>query len=271
MITISTSDRDDKKAEQLVEREYVAPKTLYAAISEMGEEELHRPVSALWFSAITAGLAMGTSPMLMGALYHAGDGTSASHLITALGYPVGSILIAIARLQLFTENTLTAVLPVTRNPGLSSFKLLLRLWGVVLLGNMVGAIIVGLAYPAILPGDAMGSVISAVSKIGERGPLENLVSAIPAGFLIGLLAWSLPSVGQQRILTVFIVTYLVGAGGFPRIIAGTVETTVLLVSGNFALADALGFILPVLIGNTLGGAALFAGLAYGQVREEVEH
>ncbi|MCP2671986.1 formate/nitrite transporter family protein [Maricaulaceae bacterium EIL42A08] len=66
------------------------------------------------------------------------------------------------------------------------------------------------------------------------------------------------------------MTYLVGAGGFPHIIAGTVETTVLLVSGDFGVADALGFILPVLIGNTLGGAALFAGLAYGQVREEVE-
>jgi formate/nitrite transporter FocA (FNT family) len=135
---------------------------------------------------------------------------------------------------------------------------------------MLGAVIIGLAYPAILSPDAFEAVGSAVAKIGDRGPLENLVSAMPAGFLIGLLAWSLPSVGQQRILAVFIVTYLVGAGGFPHIIAGTVETTVLLINGTFNASDAASFILPVAIGNTLGGAALFAGLAYGQVREEVE-
>ncbi len=253
-----------------MEREEVAPKTLYAVISKMGREELHRPVSALWFSAITAGLAMGTSPLLMGALYHGAAEVAAKDLIVALGYPAGFILIAIARLQLYTENTLTAVLPVTRKPGPGRLILLFRLWGVVLAGNMVGAIIIGLAYPATLPAEGYEAVISAVSKIGDRGPWENLVSAMPAGFLIGLLAWSLPAVGQQRILTVFIVTYLVGAGGFPHIIAGTVETTVLLASGAFNFGDAVSFILPVLIGNTLGGAALFAGLAYGQVREEVE-
>jgi formate/nitrite transporter FocA (FNT family) len=44
----------------------------------------------------------------------------------------------------------------------------------------------------------------------------------------------------------------------------------LIVAGSWGVGDAISFIIPVLIGNTLGGAALFAGLAYGQVHEEIE-
>lgn len=38
----------------------------------------------------------------------------------------------------FTENTVTAVLPVMQNPTLGNFGLLMRLWSVVLLGNLIG-------------------------------------------------------------------------------------------------------------------------------------
>ena len=100
--------------------------------------------------------------------------------------------------------------------------------------------------------------------------MGNFISALPAGFLIGLMAWSLPGLPYEKLGAVFIVTYLVGAGGFPHIVAGTVETTVLMVAGVWGAGEGLAFILPVLVGNTLGGAALFAGLAYGQVHEEID-
>lgn len=59
-------------------------------------------------------------------------------LLENLGYTFGFIIVIMARQQLFTENTVTAVLPVMQNPTLGNFGLLMRLWSVVLLGNLIG-------------------------------------------------------------------------------------------------------------------------------------
>ena len=258
------------RAKRLAARSEIASKTLYSVIAETGKEELLRPSSSLLYSALTAGLAMGASVLLMGAIQKAVGDAAWSSLAIAVGYPAGFLLIAMARMQLYTENTLTAVLPVTKNRRWRSVRLLGRLWAIVLFGNLVGAIAVGAALSHVTAPDLYEAMVTASSHITHKSILGNFVSALPAGFLIGLMAWSLPGLPYEKLGAVFIVTYLVGAGGFPHIVAGTVETTVLIEAGVWSLADGIGFIIPVLIGNTLGGAALFAGLAYGQVHEEIE-
>jgi formate/nitrite transporter FocA (FNT family) len=58
-------------------------------------------------------------------------------LLENLGYTFGFIIVIMARQQLFTENTVTAVLPM-HNPTLGNVGLLMRLWSVVLAGNLIG-------------------------------------------------------------------------------------------------------------------------------------
>lgn len=65
------------------------------------------------------------------------EGVPGSFLLENLGYTFGFIIVIMARQQLFTENTVTAVLPVMQKPTMSNVGLLMRLWGVVLLGNIL--------------------------------------------------------------------------------------------------------------------------------------
>ena len=78
----------------------------------------------------------------------------------------------------------------------------------------------------------------------------------------------MPSSAQFQVIVV--MTYLISVGGFAHIIAGSVEMFLLLVHGDIGIAALLGgFILPVLLGNIVGGTALFALICYAQVAKEV--
>lgn len=268
---MSEKSKHDKKADDLREKNDIASKTIYTVVAGIGREELTRPASGLFLSAVAAGFAISASPIMIAAISHALPDRSWTGFLAALGYPFGFLLIALARLQLFTETTLTAVIPVTRLRTRRSFQLLLRVWGIVLAGNVLGAVIIGLAMP-ILIGDALTHAMAeATHHLLDSSSLTLFLRAMPAGFLIGLMAWSLPTLSTDRFLSVFLITFLVGAAHFPHIIAGSVEMTVLVHEGYASLAQAIGqFWIPVLLGNTIGGAALFAGLAYGQVHKEVE-
>ena len=73
-------------------------------------------------------------------------GGSRAVLLENLGYTFGFIIVIMARQQLFTENTVTAVLPVMHNPTLGNVGLLMRLWSVVLAGNLIGTAVAAWAF-----------------------------------------------------------------------------------------------------------------------------
>ena len=112
-------------------------------MKEVGEDKI---AMALFWSAIAAGLSMGASLLAKGIFHVQLEGVPGGFLLENLGYTFGFIIVIMARQQLFTENTVTAVLPVMQNPTLGNFGLLLRLWGVVLLGNIIGTGIAAWAF-----------------------------------------------------------------------------------------------------------------------------
>jgi formate/nitrite transporter FocA (FNT family) len=66
------------------------------------------------------------------------------------------------------------------------------------------------------------------------------------------------------------MTWLIAVGGFTHIVAGSMEAYMLVLSGDWAVLPMLGtFMVPVLIGNVIGGTALFALISYAQVMEEI--
>ena len=115
---------------------------LHEIIRAQGDKELQRTIAALWWSALAAGLSMGLSLMAMGLFYSRLPEGDSSQVIASLGYSAGFLAVILARQQLFTENTLTAVLPVMTKPTFNNVGRLLRLWGVVLFGNLVGTVLV---------------------------------------------------------------------------------------------------------------------------------
>ena len=99
------------------------------------------------------------------------------------------------------------------------------------------------------------------------------VLMLPAGLLIASLVWMMAA-GERSdgFWLILVFTWAIAAGDFTHVVAGSVEMAFLVLTGELGLGGAiLGFFLPVLAGNVVGGTAVFAMMAWGQVREEVAH
>ena len=246
---------------------------LHKAVREAGEDELDRPLSSLFFSALAAGMAIASSLIAEGALHEALPDTAWRTIIVSLGYPIGFLVVILGRMQLFTESTISAMLPLVTKPSGWALKRTLRLWSVVLAANLIGTAIAGGAIAAgVLGGDALRTAMIEVSTgITELSAWATFVNAIPAGFMIAILAWSLPNAREQAFLVIFAITYVVAIGGFSHSIVGSAEAFLLLFSGHVGAWQAFaGLMFPAVLGNLLGGAGLFALLAHAQVRGEMD-
>ena len=94
--------------------------------------------------------------------------------------------------------------------------------------------------------------------------------AISAGFLIAAMVWLIPSADAAQFHVITLMTYLIAAGGFMHIVAGSMEAFMLVVSGQLGVWSMItDFTVPVLLGNIVGGTVLFAVLSYAQVMKEI--
>ena len=116
-------------------------RVIHEIIRADGEKELERGVSALSWSALGAGLSMGFSFFTMAILRSGLPETSWSKLVSGFGYTIGFLIVVLGRQQLFTESTLTAVLPLLTRKDMKTTYQIGRLWSIVLLGNLVGTFI----------------------------------------------------------------------------------------------------------------------------------
>ena len=195
------------------------------------------------------------------------------HLIESVGYSIGFVIAILGKQQLFTESTLTSLLPFLVRRDRATFSALLRTWTIVLVANLAGTTI--FAGIASIPGLFPDEINQALAKIGEEimagdtGP--KIVKAVFAGWLIALMVWLLPSARSARLFVILLLTYLVALGGFPHIIAGSVEAAYAVFNGHAGVADyVLRFFLPTLCGNVLGGVALAALLNHAPVASKLQ-
>jgi len=262
--TITT--RVEKK--QVEERVAIGAHVVYETIRREGEDELRRKASALAWSAFAAGLSMGFSFIAEGLLTAHLPDQPWRLLISRLGYSVGFLIVILGRQQLFTENTLTVVLPLLLRKDLSTLWRMLRLWAVVLTANLFGTFLFALCIGKINLFDAhMQQSLTQIglAHIGASFGIV-LVRAIFAGWLIALMVWLLPAAESARVSIVIIVTYLIGIGGFNHIIAGSTTMFYLIVTHSISWKTyVVEFFLPTLLGNVIGGLALVAALGHAQV------
>lgn len=244
---------------------------LHETIRVQGKAELKRSVSALGWSALAAGLSMGFSMMSTGLLRaHLGEGAGFA-LIEKLGYPVGFVIVILARQQLFTENTMTAVLPVMTKPSWHALHYLLRLWLIVLIGNLVGVAL--FAYGSVHLHHFDSATLEAFSALGRElmtnSPVQMFTKGIVAGWLIATMVWLVPAAENAKVLIIVGMTYLIALGGFTHIIAGSTEVLFLVFSGQLPWTGYLDFALPTLAGNIVGGSLIFTLISHAQVRTDV--
>ena len=254
------------------ERRKLRAAVVYEIIRFEGEGELARSIPALWWSALAAGLSIGFSVLAQALLKAYLPDMPGAALIESIGYSVGFLIVILSRQQLFTENTLTAVLPVMARRQLDWLLVMLRLWGIVLLGNLAGCFLFAgfLAYSGALSPDMAEAVRAIGTKLMANTPFEMFVKGIVSGWLIAALVWMMPSAEGTEIFVITLITYLMALGGFTHVVAGSAEAFYLWLEGHESLSRIVfGFFLPTLAGNVFGGTLLFAVLSYAQVREEI--
>ena len=250
------------------ERSAPSGKVVYKAILKEGEDEVERSSSSLFWSGLAAGLSMGFSLFAEAVLRTRLPQREWTPLVAKLGYSVGFLIVILGRQQLFTENTLTPVLPLLQRKDAKTLGNMLRLWAIVLAANLLGALAVALvaAKTSAFDPDVRETFLRIGHETMKHGFGTTLLRAVFAGWLIALIVWLLPFAETARVFVIIVITYVIGICHFSHVIAGSINTFVLAWAGDTGWGTVLGrFVLPTLLGNTLGGVTLVAALNHAQV------
>jgi formate/nitrite transporter FocA (FNT family) len=200
------------------------------------------------------------------------EGAPWAKLVTGLGYTIGFIIVVLGRQQLFTESTLSSALPLLTRRDVKTAWQVTRLWTIVLVFNILGTFLFAwlISHPGLFDPDINKALHAVAEEAIKDGFWPMLIKAILAGWLIALIVWLIPGAGQARLMLILILTYVVAIAHFSHIIAGSVEAAYNVWSGTIGIgAYFTRFLIPTLIGNTIGGVSLVAIINHAPVREEL--
>ncbi len=265
---MSEAEKEEKKEEQAHLQAMISADVVFKTIRHEGEEELDRASAGLAFSGLAAGLSMGFSFVTQAALHAHLPPAEWTPLISTLGYAVGFVIVILGRQQLFTENTLTPIIPLLDRASHIRIRDVARLWVVVLVANLVGA--AAFAFAIANLGFFDGELRQAFHDIGtkavDRTFGELLGGGLFAGYLVALMAWLRPAAEYSRLAVIVMLAYVIGIAGFPHIIAGSVDVFYLVATDALSFGSYfVDWMLPTLLGNAAGGVMLVAALNYAQV------
>ncbi len=226
-------------------------------------------LGAMFATTVLAG-ATGTVPFGIG------------RLIAGLAFSLGLVLVVLAGAELFTGNTLMVMACAAKRISLGE---MLRAWGIVYVGNFVGAL--GTAILVLLSGQYLagdGAVAGvALSLAADKVALpfgRALFLGILCNVLVCLAVWL--SIGARstadKVLAVMLPVSAFVAAGFEHSVANMYLVPLGILIRDFAPAEllaglpprpglsALGWpaflwsLVPVTIGNAIGGGVLVGGV-----------
>ncbi|HET7323155.1 MAG TPA: formate/nitrite transporter family protein, partial [Halococcus sp.] len=193
-----------------------------------------------------------------------------NEVLGALLYPIGFIYIILGRYQLYTENTLPPVALVLAR--LASLPLLFRVWGLVLLGNIIGA---GLgafvvAHAHVLSPAAEHAGAEFASHGLSYGWWDVFWKAVFAGWIVGGIVW-LDHASRDtiaRFFLIYLAFFTISATGLYHVVTTACDAFYYVFYAGGGLFHVFyEFWLPVLCGNTIGGVFLVALVNYAQIED----
>lgn len=261
--------RQEKK--DIAENQGLSPVSVYGIVHQDGMHDLQRPVLSLWWSGVAAGLGITISVTAEGVLHGLFSDAPYHAAIENLGYTLGFVLVIMGRLQLFTESTLTAILPLLAQRRLAMLTATARLWSVTLIANFAGTFLaIALAtWGGAIPPEHVEGMLAVSRHFGRYTPWEAFRYGIPAGFYIAAIVWMLPAARGAGVLVIILFTYLIAMGDLTHSIAGSAEIFLLVIHGELGVIAGAALLGGTLLGNIAGGTGLFALLAHGQVLREL--
>ncbi len=253
------------KKEEVEDQGDILVKQLVEGLDTYGKKRF-----STFLSSLMAGLEIGFSFLLVAIVYSLFNGSIEDRYIpyvSAFVYPLGFILVIMGKSVLFTEQTSLLSIPVIS--GRKTVGDLMSLWGIVVLGNLVGGYLIGIFIVWI--GPALGVIShSGIENLAEHvshySGLTILGSSVLAGWLMALLSWTITSTksASGKIMVIYMITFIIAMAGLHHSIVGSIEVFAgLLVSSKITIWDYLSFQGTALIGNAVGGVFFVAILKYG--------
>ena len=249
------------------------PRMIFNIIRQEGEEELERPFQALAFSALAAGILVSFSFLFRSIFHMHMAGSSIEPLVSCWGYTVGFLIVILGRMQLFTENPITTIIPLLSEWSWVRFYEVVRLWSIVFFFNIVGTAIAAIFYasPYTLSPEIEAAMHEVAVHVMHLGPIENVLRGIPAGILIAALVWTSPQTKYFRFVMILFLVYFIALGDFAHVVVGSCEMAYIVLAHDASISDYLfRFLIPCGIGNIIGGTLIFTLLVYYQVAKELK-
>jgi formate/nitrite transporter FocA (FNT family) len=215
---------------------------IYEVVRRLGDEEMERPITSLWWSGVSAGLSISFSLLAQAILEMHLPDTPWRLLIAGFGYCVGFLMVILGRQQLFTESTITAVLPVLSKVSWQSIWGMARIWLIVLIANLTGTLFAAMfcTFTPVLPADLLAGMLKISSALLSLGWWNMAFRGVTSGFLIAAMVWMIPSAENAKFLVITLMTYLIAIGGFTHIVAGSMEAHMLVLNGEWEWWQMLG-------------------------------
>ncbi|QZX99276.1 formate/nitrite transporter family protein [Halobaculum rubrum] len=232
------------------------------------DHEITSGARELFFAALAGGFAITITLLVYASMYPQTD----SSVVAALLYPIGFIYIIIGGYQLYTENTLPPVALTLER--LASVPALLRHWTIVALGNFTGGAIgaVVLAYGGVFSPEAAAVAADlAATGVYETTPWELFFKGAFAGLIVAGVVWM--NFAAQDTISRLVVVYLafltIPLGNLYHSVVSFTEAVYLMLVGDLGFLLAMtDFVIPVLVGNTVGGVVLVTIVNYYQTTEQ---
>jgi len=261
----------DHEHQTVLERKELSARQVHAALRLEGEEELERTTPGLFWSAVACGITLGLSLLAQGLLRYRLPDTAWRPLIASIGYSLGFIAETLGRQELYTGNTLTAILPALQQRRIDMLPGVLRVWGIVLVGNIVGAAVFACAaaWTSAFSEPLRHEFVNLGVEQVRDGFWIAFAKGIFGGWLIALMIWLMPGAHHARIWVIAMITWCLAAAELTHAIAGSVDVLFGVMSGAITFGAYIGqFLVPVLLGNTIGSVVFVGALNHGQVASD---
>ena len=240
------------------------PAKIALLVESVGVGKAHLPVMQMFVLAILAGAFIGFGAAAYTAVMTGADASfGPSRLLGGLVFSLGLILVIVGGAELFTGNALMIMAAVERKITL---RRMLRSWGIVYLGNFVGAagLAVVFGFSGLLEG-AMGATATAIPEIkASLLPMEAFIRGALCNMLVCLAIWltfAARSAAGKILAILWPISAFVLLGLEHSVANMYFFPQGWMVGSNVTISDALSNLVWVTLGNIAGGAGGVA-LAY---------
>jgi formate-nitrite transporter family protein len=245
---------------------------------EQAVEELQRPAAGLLISGLLAGTGIGVGVFLIVAIMTLAD-DSVPHLVVAIlganAYSVGFILVIMGRMDLFTEYTTLALLPLL--DGEASFFLVTRMWVLVYVSNLIGCLLFAFLIVLLAPALKVAETdvfLSLAHEIVEHPWWVIVLSGSIAGWLMGLLSWLVTASRDtiSQVLFAWLIGTTIGLGRLHHVITGSLEVLAGMLAGaTIVPADFGYFLMWTTLGNIIGGVVFAVLIRFSVLMSSARH